>query len=912
MIGAPAAREFVGRDVELDRFARALDAARAAEPRILVIEGEPGIGKTALLRRCVARAEDFVVLEAVGDEAETTLDFGVGAQLVARAPAGARAAGEDLAGPPSSLTAGAGLLALIGAAQDTGPVLVAIDDAQWIDAASAGALCFALRRLHADRVCVLVATRPEADTGTSWSRLLRAGERVERMRLGGLDGREVGQLAGSLGHAGVGGAAAERLRAHTGGHPLYVRALLAELPSEAIASNHGTLPAPRSFAATVLARLAGAHAATEELVAAAAVAGPRCTLELAGAAAGLADPLPALDAALAAGLLERVPGRVPAEIAFPHPLLRAAVYDDLSPTRRRDLHLRCARRTTGVASLGHRVAASPGTDDVLAAELADAGEAEVDRGRVPAGVELLLLASRVAGDVDVREAVLLRAVDCLGVAGDVPRAQSLREEVAGCRESPRRSFVLATLTASAGRLAEALGALAEVAERPDFAAHPELRGPVVSSLAIVSAYAGRGEEAVAWADRALEGGPPSPTVLVTARQARALGLGTTGRATEAVAGLAELSPSHPVPEPFEAELMATRGAIRAWAGDLSGAAEDLGAVVGWARAGTLPRSLANAYASLADVEYQLGRWDDGLAHADIAITVAEDGNQLWELPIAHAVASGLHAGRGEWALADEHLAGARTALATAALPLSVFYACLGGARLAAVRGDWEAVLAAAAPFRARGPGPASTTLGRPLWELVAEAALRLGRLEEAERVLARWDRAALAAAGAPTRADVWRLRGELAAARGDTSEAGAAFGDAEAAAQASGAGFVEAVVGLSHGLFLRRARRRGAAAERLGAARERFERLGARPWLERCDAELAACGVRTAAPAADGSSGLTAREQAVAALVVAGRSNREVGAELYLSTKAIEYHLGNIFTKLGVRSRHQLAARLRA
>ena len=358
--------------------------------------------------------------------------------------------------PPSSFTAGADLLALLGAAQDTGPVLVAIDDAQWIDAASAAALCFAVRRLHADRACVLVATRPEADTGTSWSRLLHARDRVERIPLGGLDAREVGRLAGSLGHADLTGAAAERLRAHTGGHPLYVRALLAELPPDALTRGHGTLPAPRSFAATVLARLAGVGPATEELVAAAAVAGPRCRLELAGAAAGLDDPLPALDAALAAGLLARVPGRVPAEIAFPHPLLRAAVYDDLSPTRRRDLHLAFARRTAGATSLVHRVSASPGTDDALAAELIDAGEAEVERGRLRAAVELLLLASRVAGDVDVREAALLRAVDCLGVAGDVPRAQSLRDDVAACRESPRRSFVLATLTASAGRLAEAL------------------------------------------------------------------------------------------------------------------------------------------------------------------------------------------------------------------------------------------------------------------------------------------------------------------------------------------------------------------------------------------------------------------------------------------------------------------------
>ena len=158
MIDAPAVGPFVGRRVELDRFARALDAARTARPRVLVIEGEPGIGKTAFLRRCIGRAEDFVVLEAVGDEAETTLDLGVVAELIARAPASPQASGEDAEAPPSSFSAGADLLALLGAAQDTGPVLVAIDDAQWIDAASAGALCFAVRRLHADRVCVLVAT----------------------------------------------------------------------------------------------------------------------------------------------------------------------------------------------------------------------------------------------------------------------------------------------------------------------------------------------------------------------------------------------------------------------------------------------------------------------------------------------------------------------------------------------------------------------------------------------------------------------------------------------------------------------------------------------------------------------------------------------------------------------------------
>ena len=494
----------------------------------------------------------------------------------------------------------------------------------------------------------------------------------------------------------------------------------------------------------------------------------------------------------------------------------------------------------------HRVSASPGTDDALAAELIDAGEAEVERGRLRAAVELLLLASRVAGDVDVREAALLRAVDCLGVAGDVPRAQSLRDEVAACRASPRRSFVLATLTASAGRLAEALARAHRVTERPGV----RRASRAARARALLArhrlAYAGQGEEATTWAERALAGDPPSPTVLVTARQARALGLAITGRAREAVAELGDLSPSHPVPEPFEAELMATRGGIRALSGDLAGAVEDLVAVVGWARAGSLPRSLANAYASLADVEYRLGRWDDGLTHADIAISVAEDGNQT--------VGAGRRACRGERLPRRPRRVGARRGaprpcsrrLATVALPLSVFFTSLGAARLAALRGDWEAVVAALATFRARGPGDASTTLGQRVWELrrrgVAGARPPRGR-----RAAAR----ALGPGG---------LRG------GGPGDAGRRMAAARRARRGA----------RRHGRGGRRVRRRGgggrdvglrsrlagasrsptacscaghaagrAAAERLGAARERFERLGARPWLERCDAELAACGVRT-------------------------------------------------------------------
>jgi DNA-binding NarL/FixJ family response regulator len=192
----------------------------------------------------------------------------------------------------------------------------------------------------------------------------------------------------------------------------------------------------------------------------------------------------------------------------------------------------------------------------------------------------------------------------------------------------------------------------------------------------------------------------------------------------------------------------------------------------------------------------------------------------------------------------------------------------------------------------------------------AEALMSTGHADQAEDVL---DRLADAIRESPqdvARVSLWRLRGALAHVRDRPAEAREAFSLGLQAANSARSSFGEAELKLAYGQFLRKAGSRRAATEQLQAARELFERLGARPFLERCDAELTACGIRAHAQSRDDDYGLTAREQVVAALVASGKSNREVGAELYLSTKAVEYHLGNIFTKVGVRSRHQLASRL--
>ena len=907
---------FVGRQDELALVTDVLEAARAAQPQVVVIEGEPGIGKTAFLRQCQDRAQGFILLEASGEESETSLDLGVVAQLISRVPSPPDAeapwiaAGERSSAGPFAV--GAQVLAVLGSLQDGGPVLIMLDDAQWIDAASAGALLFTLRRLYADRVCVLIATRPEGlqVSGASWVRFLSDAERVRRIKLAGLDSHEVRLLANSLIDRPLSMGAAERLRQHTSGHPLYLRALVSELPEEALESEHGTLPAPHSFAATVLARVAGLTPAAQDFIAAAAVAGPRCPLELAGAAVGLDSVFGPLDELLAAGLLVLRPGRVPREVSFSHPLTQAAIYDDLPLSRRGALHLALAELTSGATSLAHRVAASAGADDELASALAETGHREVMEGRLMAGIDHLLLASRLAASRQLGEQALFRAVDALGVVGDVPRAQGLRDAVSSCSDSAGRSFALACLTASAYNLEQATEELVAVTKRPDFGDDPELFGPVTSSLAIISAYAGRGSEAIEWGERALEDPCATATVALTARQGLALGLAACGRELDAVVALDSLSASRVAPEPFDAELMATRGSLKAQAGDFRGAVDDLSAVIRWSRAGALPRSLPSAYSSLAEAEYRLGRWEEGAAHADLALSLADDSGQEWQLPVAHAMASLIHTGRGEWELATRHVDAGHRQAEHAPFAPNLFYVGVARAQLALARDDPDGALDALRSLWETLPRGVITTSRRRTYELETDALLRAGRLTEAAQLL---DEFGYDRVNGPENVGVveaWRLRGSLEHARGNTAKARDAFSRGEDTAKRAGSSLAEGTLELAFGHFLRKTGRRAAAASRLQIARGRFERLRARPFVERCDAELSACGVRARRGDGQNDYGLTSRERTVATLVASGKTNREVATALYLSTKAVEYHLANIFAKVGVHSRHQLSARL--
>ncbi len=864
----------VGRDVELAVLAEHLERARAGQPQVVLLEGAPGIGKSALVDRFLGSAPSVRLLRAGGEQAEELVPFGMAEQLAGRA----------LDGEPPAV--GAALVELIGGLARHGPVVVVLDDAHWADLPSIQAVVFALRRLGTDPVLTLVVTREHADQRIARLRNLAAGSGGRRLRLTGLDVDGLVELGEAMGAGRLPGRAARRLHAHTGGVPLHARALFEEVDADGLRAMDVPLPSPTSFSLLVLGRLAECPPPARRLVVAAAVLGDRCPIDVALRLAGEAD-MAAVDAVVAAKLLTPAP---PGTLRFPHALVRTAVLHDLDVAERLALHARAAELLDDRgAVLTQRVAAAAGRDTGLAVELEQwAGELAA-RGEPAAAASRLIQAAALQEDPREREGCLLRAVELLVLAGDTEHAGSLATDVDACRPSARRSYTQALLEFAAGRPADAEVPLlaAWAAGGTDRA----LRATIAERLCHVCYLQLRSPEAVEWGTRAAAENPRPATSLVTS-----MALAGRLQSSDVVDG-----------EGLDAAV--ARGAQRLWTEDLAGARRDLTAAVAGLRRKGMFVSRLQALGYLALAEFRSGAWPDAVAHAEEAVSLARDADQLWTLARLHSYAAMPHAVLGDAEEAARHVRSAHEAATVTGLRLDTVSVAIAEANVAAARGDHSAVIAVLEPL-ARGGGGAAEP-GVSTWPcLLADALLHLGRIAEAEAVLAPYERSATDRGRLLAQAAAGVVRGRLEAAEGRPDQAERAF--RASITRSNGAGSDVGVLAgrAALGAFLRRAGRRRDAATELNAARAGLLRLGAGPQVARCDREIEACGLTPArGPAAGGR--LTPRERCVARLVADGLSNPQVAAELIISLNTVEFHLRNVFSKLSVSSRAQLAARLR-
>ncbi len=397
--GDRAQEPLVGRSAEQREAAATVTRALVGTPQLLVVEGAAGVGKSALARAVAAlMPSEAVVLWARGEEIERHLDFGIVDQLLREAAAAGLPAPPTLprrGTRPDPLDVGELILGLAEEHARDRPLLVVVDDAQWADLPSVQALSFAYRRLRDRRAVLVVVQRGGSGNLDAFDRLVRDG-RGDRVRLGPLSPAAVAELVRVRHGVVLGARAAERLHRHTGGSPLATVTLADELDPAVLTSGFGPLPAPRSYASLVLGRLASCSPEAERLVASVAVAG---ALELDGLErmTGLDDLAGPLSEAIDHGLVEMHTrgGRRVVDVA--HPLVRAAVLDDLSPSRLCALHADAAAALADPdRSFRHELRAHLGRRPELAAEGIRRAHAQLAGGWQLSAIELLVGGGRPA------------------------------------------------------------------------------------------------------------------------------------------------------------------------------------------------------------------------------------------------------------------------------------------------------------------------------------------------------------------------------------------------------------------------------------------------------------------------------------------------------------------------------------
>ncbi len=861
------------------------------------------MGKTTLVAAALERMPEFRPVVIRADESESLVEYCVLSQLTATLPSRHVESLPLLsAGPPRGVPAvsvGAELVRVLGDLDLGGPLVFVVEDAHWLDRATAQALQFAVRRLGVEHALVVVTTRGgRRPVDVGWTRLAESPGLGHAVRLGPLTVPEVGELAELVRGRTLPPAAVARLRDETGGHPLHVRLVVEQSSWQELVSTTVRLAAPASLTDTVLTRLATLSGPAQDVVVAVAVLGGSASVAVTAAVSAVGALAAAVEEAVASGLLVERAVAGGRRLAFDHPLLAAAVVEGVGETRRRRFHLAASQVLRGDAALGHRLAVAAGPDDVLAADLEAAAYRLEAAGEVGMAAARMLAAAEASPGSEAAEQRLLLGVGLLLTAGDMMRATELAPQVRLCRASPRREVVLAFLAVHAGRFQEA-GQLLRTAPH-DARARGDARVEAAAHLTRLIVATAVGASGIEDADQVLA----NPAALPEwRRQALMLGpfsLGLAGRARDGLARLDATRVSATSLDQDQLPLVAARGALRLWNGEEEGALVDLRAVELAIRHGRfLAGFIPSALALLAEAELSCGSWDAAAADAGLALSVAEGEGASLALCRVHAVNARVHAERGDWSAAQSAVnASLRwdTAIPSAA---NRFYAATAGAYLARARGDPRAMLAA---LDAAVTGEITFRAGE-LRILRAEALMGLGRLDEADRLTA-----TLTSADGSIGWQARLIQAGVALARSDLPRARREIGTLLDAIPLSHP-FLRARVQLARADLLSAGGDGGGQAA-LRSAQAIFAGLGARPWEERCQQLLARRGERAAR--AMPVVRLTERERQVAHLVAHGMMNAEVAARLYVSEKTVEFHLTNIYLKFGISSRRALTRRLAA
>lgn len=904
-----------GRDAERARIGRLLEDARAGSGGGLLVLGEPGIGKTALLEDTGATAEGFRVLWATGVEVETELPYsglfellrpvagGIAElpprQAVALRTAFAETSDERVDGFAVAVAA----LTLVADASAAMPVLCLVDDLHWLDAASATALAFIARRIESERVAMVFSAREHAGGPVPH-------RGVPVLRLRGLDGAAARAVLGAEAVPDLPESVASALLRSGGGNPLALRELVGALePAEL--SGRTPLPEPLSvgeeLAGVYLRELEALSQPARAALLVLAVTGQAAPEHVLPAIARLTGDPAALDPAERAGLVRSTASG----LRFRHPVLRSVVHQHATLAERQAAHRSIAETlTAGPAEVRawHRALSAVEPDEAVAAELARTADLARLRGGRWAECRAYELAARLSPDREARAQRTYRAGAAAFLAGRHALAQDHLDDVLASSTDP---LLLADAAHERARIAlwrgqpDSPARLQAAADR--VVAYDVERAAKLVAYAVVGLGAQcRAAAALPYARRAwdLVGRQARPLVVsfkVAYTFVRA-GETATGEQLAATAmALAE--------EDDDATALAMLGPVLGWLDRLADADRVLGRAIELCRAGGDLWMLVNALTNAAEAARRGGRLDQALVRADEARALAEQLDEPLQLLSALAVLARVEADLGRTVETRGHAEQVRRATEPSADAESsvTCAAALGALALASGR-NLEAVdeLAPVAALLADGGVTEPRVYG--VEADLAEAYIRCGRMDEAKRLLTVLEDYARPRGAASVLAAVARCRGLTA----PDDEYESCFAEAVELYRGVAAAIEEARTLLCLGERLRRQGRRSAARDRLREALAICDERGAALWSDRARSELRVSGETLQRRVEDPRRQLTPQELQIALLVADGARNRDVATSLFLSPKTVEAHLTRVYRKLGVTSRTRLAARLAA